>query len=525
MNHQQLEALLESREQEFRATNYSQAQRTGRIGILTADAVNRRLLEGLSIQLDLEPEVLAPETLVRDSNSVEALLAFELLVADEEEAVRLRGDLRRLSENEHGTIPALVAVRPRMQYENDGFNPPHPELPFEGVLTLPEQPSLVTAQLGVILYAHRAYVRRYRDAMEELQLNRRIFRSVTSGITVARAEGDNPLVYVNPAFEVITGYTIEESLGKNCRFLQAGHNDQPGLTLIREAIHQGREVKAIIRNYRKDGTPFWNELAISPIRSHDGQLTHFVGIQQDVTSRVEFEEALRESEKLATAGRLAASIAHEINNPLEAITNLIYLARRADTMEEAEPHLSMADAELRRVALLTSQSLRFYKQSSAPQAVKPTELLDSVLDVYSRRLQSMKVTVEKRERTCDSIVCFESELRQVISNLIRNAMDAMKGRGGRLLTRTREATDWNHDVTGVMITIADTGVGMPREVQNRIFEAFYSTKGNSGTGLGLWVTREIVSRHKGRMRVRSCSIPGKSWTVFELFLPYQGLVP
>ena len=518
MNQQELEALLETHEQHSGIADLRREERTGRIGILTAEPVSRRLLEGLSIQLDLEPEILQNGSL-----DGESLLRFEVVVADEMDAAQIRSTLRGLGNGETGNLPALVAVRTRSSFD-DAAAPQ--DLPYEGVLTLPEQPSLVTAQLGVILYAHRAYVRRYRDAMEELQLNRRIFRSVTSGITVARAEPDCPLVYVNPAFEVITGYTIEESLGHNCRFLQADHHDQPGLTLVREAIRQGREVKAIVRNYRKDGTPFWNELSISPIRNHEGRLTHFVGIQQDVTSRVEFEEALRESEKLATAGRLAASIAHEINNPLEAITNLIYLARHSSTMDEVEQHLSIADAELRRVALLTSQSLRFYKQSSAPQAVKPTELLDSVLDVYARRLQSMGVVVERRERTCDSIVCFESEIRQVLSNLVRNAMDAMKGRGGgRLVARTREAVDWTRDIRGVMITVADSGTGMSREVQARIFEAFYSTKGNNGTGLGLWVTREIVTRHKGRLRVRSCNVPGRSWTIFELFLPYQGLVP
>lgn len=518
MNQQELEALLETHEQEKHSSERRQEERTGRIGILTADPVSRRLLEGLSIQLDLEPELLD-----RSGLGGEALLRFEIVVADEHDAARIRHTLQDLGDGETGNLPALVAVRSRSSFDEPAGA--H-DLPYEGVLTLPEQPSLVTAQLGVILYAHRAYVRRYRDAMEELQLNRRIFRSVTSGITVARAEPDCPLVYVNPAFEIITGYTIEESLGQNCRFLQAGHHDQPGLTLLREAIRQGREVKAIIRNYRKDGTAFWNELSISPIRNHEGRLTHFVGIQQDVTSRVEFEEALRESEKLATAGRLAASIAHEINNPLEAITNLIYLARRSATMDEAEQHLSVADAELRRVALLTSQSLRFYKQSSAPQAVKASELLDSVLDVYERRLQSMGVRVERRERTCDSIVCFESEIRQVISNLVRNAMDAMKGcGGGRLIARTRGAVDWNGEARGVMITVADTGTGMSREVQSRIFDAFYSTKGNSGTGLGLWVTREIVARHQGRLRVRSCNVPSRSWTIFELFLPFQGLVP
>ncbi len=518
MNQQELEALLDTHELAKQERERRHDERSGRIGILTADPVSRRLLEGLSIQLDLESEVL--DTPLADAH---VLLSFELVVADEVIAEELRFMLHALGNAETGNLPALVAIRTRSSFDEPVAA--H-DLPYEGVLTLPEQPSLVTAQLGVILYAHRAYVRRYRDAMEELQLNRRIFRSVTSGITVARAEPDCPLVYVNPAFEVITGYTIEESLGKNCRFLQGGYHDQPGLTLIREALAQGREVKAIIRNYRKDGTAFWNELSISPIRNHEGKLTHFVGIQQDVTSRVEFEEALRESEKLATAGRLAASIAHEINNPLEAITNLIYLARKAQNLDEVEQHLSVADAELRRVALLTSQSLRFYKQSSAPQAVKAGDLLDSVLDVYARRLQSMRIEVEKRERTCDSIVCFESEIRQVLSNLIRNAMDAMKGRsGGRLVARTHESVDWRRDLRGVMITIADTGTGMSREVQNRIFDAFYSTKGNSGTGLGLWVTREIVTRHKGRLRVRSCNIPGRSWTVFELFLPYQGLVP
>ena len=513
MNEEELHALLDGRE-----SDAASEARTGRVGMLLADGVNRRLIESLSIQLGLQPEVLS-----KDHLEPARLLDYEMIVADETVASEIREQLRQIGEGATASLPALVAVRilPAME---EGILPPL-RTAYEGVLTLPEQPSLVTAQMGVILYAHRAYVRRYRSAMEELRLNRRIFRSVTSGITVARAETGQPLVHVNPAFEVITGYSIEESVGRNCRFLQREDRQQPGLTLIREAIRNGRETKAIVRNYRKDGKPFWNELSISPIRNHEGKLTHFVGIQQDVTARVEFEEALRESEKLATAGRLAASIAHEINNPLEAITNLVYLARRARDLHEVEQHLSVADAELRRVALLTSQSLRFYKQSTAPQAVKPSDLLDSVLDVYGRRLEAAGILVERRERMCDSIVCFESELRQVLSNLVRNAADAMKGRGGRLIARTREATDPQREVKGVLVTIADTGTGIRPEVMGRIFDAFYSTKGNSGTGLGLWVTREIVARHKGRMRVRSCGGPGPSWTVFELFVPYQGLAP
>ena len=517
MNQQELEELLHEQNKPGIGGVSQAGKPNGHIGLMIADPVSRRLLEGLSIPLDLRTELLDPAAMAPAD-----LVRFELLIADEGMASKLHVVLRGVVEAEGTNRPALVAVRSRDTGSGSGSGTN--DSLYEGVVLLPDEPNLITAQLGVILYAHRAYLRRYRDALEELQLNRRIFRSVTSGITVARAEPDFPLIYVNPAFELITGYSIEESLGRNCRFLQAGERDQPGLTLLREALRHERETKVILRNYRKDGTPFWNELSISPIRNYEGRLTHLVGIQQDVTSRVEFEEALRASEKLATAGRLAASIAHEINNPLEAVTNLIYLARHAESMHEVEDHLSLADEELRRVALLTSQSLRFYKQSTAPQAVRATNLFDSVLDVYGRRLEQGSIQVERRERTCDSIVCFESEIRQVLSNLVRNSMDAMKG-GGRLLARVRAATNWRDGTRGVMLTVADTGSGMSAEVQSRIFEAFYSTKGNSGTGLGLWVTSEIVMRHKGQMRVRSRDRFGASGTVFELFLPYEGLAP
>jgi PAS domain S-box-containing protein len=224
------------------------------------------------------------------------------------------------------------------------------------------------------LYAHRAFARRYQSALEELHLNRRIFRSVTSGISVANAQMDDlPLMYVNPAFEVMTGYSLEEVQGRNCRFLQGSERNQPGLTLIREALRDQREVTAIIKNFRKDGTSFWNELSLSPIRNRDGEVTHFVGIQTDVTARMEFEAALRESEKLAAVGRLASSIAHEINNPLESVMNLLYLAQRETDPSQVMTYLGQADKQVQRVSLITSQSLRFYRQSSKPQATGASE--------------------------------------------------------------------------------------------------------------------------------------------------------
>ena len=486
----------------------------GKLGLLLEDAVSRRLIDGISAQLDLTPIELFPSSLTRAE-----LAGFELLLADEPVARRIREVFNEPHDLASGTTPALVAVRSSLAAPDPPFR--DRETVFDGILLLPELPAVVVAQLSIILYAHRAYAQRFQSALDELQLNRRIFRSVTSGITVSRAtDEDMPLIYVNPAFEIITGYTAEETFGRNCRFLQREDNDQPGLTLIREAIRERREVTAVIRNYRKDGTLFYNEFSISPIRNRDNEVTHFVGIQNDVTARIEYENTLRESEKLATAGRLAASIAHEINNPLEALTNLLYLARTTHNQGETLGYIQQAERELQRVAQLTSQSLKFYRQSTAPTSAQPGEMLSSILDLYRGRLEAASIVLEVREAPCEPIVCLESEIRQVLSNLIRNASDAMHGEPGRLLIRSRRATDWRTGARGALITVADTGCGMSGETSRRMYDAFYTTKGIHGTGLGLWVSEEIVARHKGRLSVRSRQA-APSGTVFTLFLPTQ----
>ncbi len=495
------------------------------VGILLHNPVMQRLIESAAAQLELSSKLLT-ETAIKvkidepAALKLEDLDRFELLVADEPAARTIRLLFSNRRDKPEAVNPAVIAVLPR---SGETALPEFKlEQEFDGVLALPQEPATLLTQLSIILYAHRAFVRRFQSAMEELHLNRRIFRSVSSGISVARADlTDQPLIYVNPAFEVMTGYTFEEAQGKNCRFLQGEERDQPGLTIIREALAARREVTAILRNYRKDGTFFWNELSLSPIRNRDGQVTHIVGIQNDVTARIEFEAALRESEKLAAVGRLAASIAHEINNPLEAVTNLLYLARHDLEVPRIRGYLELADKELHRVSLITSQSLRFYRQSTKPQAVRPADILESVLDLYHGKIDNARVHVECRQRMTESIVCLESEVRQVISNLIRNALDAMAGMGGRLLVRSRETTDWPSGARGALITVADTGTGISPDTMKNLFKAFFTTKGVSGTGLGLWVSSEIIKRHHGRLLVRSSQVPGASYTVFELFLPYQ----
>jgi signal transduction histidine kinase len=169
-------------------------------------------------------------------------------------------------------------------------------------------------------------------------------------------------------------------------------------------------------------------------------------------------------------------------------------------------------------------SLSFYRQSTKATAVRPVDLISSVLDLYTGKFVERGITVVRRDSMSESIVCLESEIRQVITNLVRNAMDAMSASGGTLLVRTREATRWRSGAKGIVITIADTGSGMSEQTTAKIFKAFYSTKGVAGTGLGLWVSKEIVDRHHGHLLVRSRTKPAPSGTVFELFLPYQTMV-
>jgi signal transduction histidine kinase len=249
-----------------------------------------------------------------------------------------------------------------------------------------------------------------------------------------------------------------------------------------------------------------------------------LGVNLDVTDRHRAAEALMQTEKLAAVGRLAASIAHEINNPLEAVTNLLFLARATDAADTRDDFLSSAEAELRRVGVIANQTLRFHKQSTRPRLLTCDELLESVLTIYQGRVAGDHVRLERRKRAQNPVLCFDGEIRQVLSNLLGNALDAMGSRGGRVLVRSRDGCDWKTGRAGLVMTVADTGSGIAPEAMARIFEAFFTTKEIGGTGLGLWVSQEIVSRHEGRMRVRSRTQPGRSGTVFTLFLPTDAAV-
>ncbi len=257
------------------------------------------------------------------------------------------------------------------------------------------------------------------------------------------------------------------------------------------------------------------------------QAVRWVGaVVMDTTERKRSEEALRRTEKLAAAGRLAASIAHEINNPLEAVTNLLYLLRGVPSLSsEALQYTEMAQHEVSRVSEITQQTLRFYRQSTLPAMCSVTELLDSMITLHQGRVHSLHVEIERRYEPRVDLFCLSGGLRQLFANLIGNALDAMPT-GGRLVLEARRSVRWRDGVAGVRVVVADTGSGMPEAVRRRIFEPFYTTKEATGTGLGLWVSSEIIQKHKGTVAVKSRpgnSFNGPTGTVFMLFFPEDGM--
>lgn len=267
---------------------------------------------------------------------------------------------------------------------------------------------------------------------------------------------------------------------------------------------------------------YWNT-NYSPIRGSDGQIEAIAAVVQEITHQKKAEQALVQSEKLAAVGRLASSISHEINNPLESVTNLLYLIMMSEELPPSlVEYVRTAQSELARVCQIATQTLRFHRQAVNPTYVTARDLVEAVLNLYQGRLVNSDIHVETYFFTSTPILCLESDIRQVLNNLIANAIDAMR-QGGRLLVRAHAASDLAPGATthckGIRITVADTGHGMSPAVRSRIFEPFYTTKELNGTGLGLWISKGIVDRHRGRLTLRSTEHPVHHGTVFSLFLP------
>jgi PAS domain S-box-containing protein len=336
-------------------------------------------------------------------------------------------------------------------------------------------------------------------------------------------------IYANRRFVEYTGIPAENISGPMwdpvlvhpedfARFSDLRHQamltGQPFLAEYRIRRHDG-----VYRTFLARAIPVREE---SGSRENPGNIARWLGSATDIHDQKLAEEALRRTEKLAATGRLAASIAHEINNPLEAVTNSLYLALLDESLAPTtRTFLKMAEQELSRVAHVTTQTLRFHRQSVAPALADLAELMDSAFALFASRFEACSISVDRDYTPGQLLYCRGDEIRQVFTNFLSNALDATR-QSGRIRIRIRSLTA-STPVPGLRVTIADTGHGIPSTLRRSIFEPFISTKDTTGTGLGLWVSDGIVQKHKGHISLRSRTTPPNQGTVFTLFFPHDGI--
>jgi signal transduction histidine kinase len=271
---------------------------------------------------------------------------------------------------------------------------------------------------------------------------------------------------------------------------------------------------------KKNGERMEVSLTISPVKDEHGTIVGAAKILRDITKQKKLEAIVHTSERLASVGRLAATVAHEINNPLEAVTNYVYLAKQQpDLPPKIKKYLDSADAALARVAHIAQQTLGFYRENFQPTKLVISTIIDDVLAIYERKLKYKRLEVDRRIDNGLSVLGFEGEMKQMLSNLITNAFDACQD-GGRIIIAARSTRQFPAGQPGICITIADNGVGISDRDQLNLFTPFFTTKKSLGTGLGLWITKELLEIRGGRVRVRSRTA-SPSGTVMKLYIPQE----
>ncbi len=356
-----------------------------------------------------------------------------------------------------------------------------------------------------------------KETEQESQLLAAIVQS--SDDAIASKDLNGIVTSWNKAAERMFGYKAEEIIGRPITTIIPAelHDDEP--EILARIIAGQRIVHFETARITKAGERLNVSLTISPIKDKDGKIIGAAKIVRDVTAHKKLEAALHVSERLASVGRLAATVAHEINNPLEAVTNFIYLARHQPGLpEKVTRYLTAADQELRRVAHIAQQTLGFYRDNSRPATFALAKVVDDVLALYERKFKYKSLKLEKRIEPNLKIYGLEGELKQVLSNLIANASDASR-EGGRMIISARLSRHLRSG-KGVIISVADTGTGIAPEDKRKLFTPFFTSKQDVGTGLGLWITKDLLEKKGGRIRFRSRDTE-PSGTVMTIFLPLQ----
>lgn len=399
-------------------------------------------------------------------------------------------------------------------------------------ISVPVVPEVLRAKVSIFAELHRKtrmlealnHELEYRVAerTEELRKSETEFRmraellNIASEAIMVRAM-DDTILFWNPGAESLYGWRREEVLGKNIHAVL-----RTAFPVPREEIEQALQEQRYWQGNLTQKTKNGSEIVVSCRKNMNYEGDAVLEVGRDITAQLRAEGVLRETEKLAAMGRVAGIIAHEINNPLAAITNIFYLLRNHPSLDAEARHCAeMAEEELQRVNHITRQTLSFYRESKHPIPVLLPQLLEDVLGLQERALRSNGISLRKKLMSTAQVRGFPVELRQVFLNLIGNAIQAMPD-GGTLGIRIREATDWIRHRRGIMISIIDTGKGIEPEDARRLFEPFFTTKSTKGTGLGLWISKGIVQKYDGLISYRSCRHAGGCATCFRVFLPGRG---
>jgi PAS domain S-box-containing protein len=396
-------------------------------------------------------------------------------------------------------------------------------------ISVPVVPEVLRAKIGVFVDLHRKtrqlemlnneLERRVVERTEELHRREEQFRMradlldlATEAIMVRTFEGE--LRFWNTGAENLYGWKRDEVLGQNIHKLLNTIFPVP-IEQIEAELREHKTWHGNLVHRTRDGA----EVIVASRKTMNHEGNAVLEVNRDITAQLQAEEALRETEKLAAMGRVAGIIAHEINNPLAAITNTLYLVRNHPSLDDTARHFAdVAEQELQRVSHITRQTLSFYRESKQPIAVNITDLLNDVVELQERVLKSSHIAVTRKYSLSPVVQGFPVELRQVFLNLVGNAIQAMPG-GGRMRVHVREATDWSGERRGVSISIVDTGVGIRPEDSKRLFQPFFSTKSTKGTGLGLWISKGIVQKYDGTLTCRSYRTQRACVTCFTVFLP------
>jgi len=387
------------------------------------------------------------------------------------------------------------------------------------------------AAFGLVLLAYYILreIRLREKHAEEIRAREEWFRVTLVGIgdAVIATDRHGNVIFLNPVAETLTGTSLKKAKGQSIDEVFPIFNEVthlPAEDPVKKVVELGCAVglanHTVLMN--RDGTLIPIEDSAAPIVDDRKQLIGVVLVFRDATKERKAQEVLRKTEKLASAARLAASVAHELNNPLEAMTNLIYLANNApETPPSIAHHLTQAEEELKRMAHITQQTLGFYRESSMPGPIELPQIIESVLTIYSNKITSKNITVETDFGECPPMHGVAGEFKHVMSNLISNAADAV-GKDGTIAVKIRCIDGAESAI--VQLVVEDDGPGIAAENADRIFEPFFTTKKDVGTGLGLWVTKEILERHGGSIHLHPRGDGGRG-AAFIILLPCKVEVP